>query len=149
MVELKRCNSKDDDFISLIKELDEDLRVRNGSKQDFYDKHNLLPDIDTVLVLKEGEKAVACGCFKAYDDDSVEVKRMFVRKDSRGKGYSKKILKNLEIWASELGFKKAVLETGKNQLEALGLYEKCNYKRIENYGPYIGKEYSVCFEKYL
>lgn len=74
---------------------------------------------------------------------------MFVLKEERGNGYSKEILKNLEKWALELGYKKAVLETGKNQREALGLYERCKYKKVENYGPYIGKEHSVWFAKYL
>ena len=149
MLELERCNSENKEFIDLIKKLNEDLQERNGVKQDFYDKYNILPYIETVLILKKDGKAVACGCFKPYDNTSVEIKRMFVKKEYRGNGYSKQILRSLEKWASELGFKRAVLETGKNQLEALGLYKKSNYKRIENYGPYMGVEHSVCFEKKL
>lgn len=147
MLEMERCNSENEQFIDLIKKLNEDLQERNGVKQDFYDKYNILPYIDTVLILKKDGKAVACGCFKPYDNTSVEIKRMFVKKEYRGKGYSKQILRSLEKWASELGFKRAVLETGKNQLEALGLYKKSNYTRIENYGLYLGVEHSVCFEK--
>jgi hypothetical protein len=42
-----------------------------------------------------------------------------------------------------------VLETGKRQPEAIGLYEKSGYKAIPNYGQYAGVENSVCFEKEL
>lgn len=147
MLEMEICNSENEQFIDLVKKLNEDLQERNGVKQDFYDKYNILPYIDTVLILKKDGKAVACGCFKPYDNTTVEIKRMFVKKEYRGNGYSKQILRSLEKWASELGFKRAVLETGKNQLEALGLYKKSNYTRIENYGLYLGVEHSVCFEK--
>ncbi len=147
MLEMERCNSENEQFIDLVKKLNEDLQERNGVKQDFYDKYNILPYIDTVLILKKDGKAVACGCFKPYDNTTVEIKRMFVKKEYRGNGYSKQILRSLEKWASELGFKRAVLETGKNQLEALALYKKSNYTRIENYGPYTGVEHSVCFGK--
>ena len=149
MLKLERCNSENEDFINLTKSLDKDLRSRNGDSQNFYDKYNVLPYIDTVLIMKKDGIPIACGCFKQYDDNSIEIKRMFVKIEERGNGYSKRILNNLEKWAIELGFKRAVIETGKNQLEALGLYKKCYYEIISNYGPYIGKENSICLEKYL
>lgn len=149
MIKLERCNSNDKSFIELTKALDNYLNSRNGSKQDFYNKFNVMNDIDTVLVMKNDNQAIACGCFKKYNNTTVEIKRMYVDTNFRGHGYSKEILKNLEIWAAELGYKKAILETGKNQLEALGLYKGFGYKVTENYGQYIGVEYSVCFEKDL
>ena len=58
-----------------------------------------------------------------------------------------KILISLEKWASELGYKKAILETGKGQPEAIALYQKAGYQIIENYGPYKGLDNSVCMGK--
>jgi GNAT superfamily N-acetyltransferase len=59
------------------------------------------------------------------------------------------VLAELETWAAELGCSKCVLETGGKQPEAIRLYEKSGYKRIPNYGQYVGVENSICFEKSL
>ena len=74
---------------------------------------------------------------------------MFVKPEFRGKGISKFVLKELESWGSQLGYSKSVLETGTKQLEAIGLYTKSGYSRIDNYGPYVNMPYSVCMQKNL
>ncbi len=93
--------------------------------------------------------AVGCGAIKKMDNSAVEVKRMFVSSDKRGKGIAQKILTELEVWAKELGYKKCILETGKRQVEAVNFYYKCKYKVIPNYGQYAKMENSICFEKEL
>jgi hypothetical protein len=55
----------------------------------------------------------------------------------------------LENWAGELSYAKCILETGKRQPEAIGLYKKNGYKLIPNYGQYAEAENSLCFEKEL
>lgn len=149
MINLNKCDSRCKDFINLFECLDADLRKRNGDMQDFYGKYNVLPLIETVIVMKDDDIPVGCGCLKKYDNNFVEIKRMYIKSEYRGNGYSKKILENLEKWALELGYTKAVLETGLNQTEALSLYKKCGYHKIDNYGPYIGVANSICFEKTL
>lgn len=59
------------------------------------------------------------------------------------------MMRLLEEWAVERGNTRAVLETGKNQTEAIRLYQKAGYSRMENYGPYAGNDHSVCFSKEL
>ena len=90
-----------------------------------------------------------CGCFKKFDDNAVEVKRMFVKPEARGKGIAHYMLAGLEAWANEIGFDHAVLETGNNQPEAIRLYEKAGYTIIPNYGQYSGMETSICMRKKL
>ena len=68
---------------------------------------------------------------------------------NRGKGLSYLLLAGLEKWANELGYSKAILEMGKGQPEALGLYSKCHYEIIANYGPYKNLDNSICMEKTL
>ncbi len=93
------------------------------------------------------EEAVGCGAIKKYDADTMEVKRMFTLPESRGKGIAKKVLTELETWASEMAFQKCILETGIKQLAAIALYQKRGYARIENYDQYVGVTNSVCFGK--
>jgi GNAT superfamily N-acetyltransferase len=74
---------------------------------------------------------------------------MYTLPESRSKGIATKVLNELEKWATELYYKKCILETGWRQPDAIRLYEKNGYKRISNYGKYAGIENSVCFEKEL
>jgi ribosomal protein S18 acetylase RimI-like enzyme len=72
---------------------------------------------------------------------------MFVHRDFRGKGIASKILKELEVWSDELNYTNSVLETGKNNPEAIALYRKSGFEIILNYGQYEDIEDSVCLKK--
>lgn len=147
MITLKRTSSNDKDFSMLVSQLDNDLRRRYGSTQDEYDQYNHLLNLDTVIVAYENVEAVGCGCFREFDSDAAEVKRMFVAAEHRGKRIGDAILKELEQWAVEKGFHSMVLETGTAQPEAIQLYKKQGYQIIPNYKQYINNELSICMRK--
>lgn len=153
ITKIQRCDAKHPDFIELVRLLDADLAIKDGDDHAFYDQFNKLDKIKQVVVYYESDRALACGAIKAFDDSTlskaIEVKRMFTREKARGKGIASRILLELEQWASELGYEKCMLETGKQQPDAIGLYLKNGYKIIDNYGQYAGIENSVCFEKVL
>lgn len=149
MIQLIRTNSGNQDFIDLVKILDVYLAEKDGDDHSFYAQYNGLDTIKYVVVAYENDKAVGCGAIKEYEPGVMEVKRMFTSPEVRGKGIASKILSELENWASELSYKKCILETGGKQTEAIGLYKKNGYRLIPNYGQYAGVEYSLCFEKEL
>jgi putative acetyltransferase len=142
-----RTNSKNKDFMNLVKELDAYLKVTDEDEHDFYNRFNNLNVLKEVVVTYVSGIAVGCGAIKKLDNSAVEVKRMFVLKENRGTGVAQRLLVALENWATELGHTKCVLETGIRQIEAVKFYKKSTYKGIPNYGQYIGMENSVCFEK--
>ncbi|WP_374445476.1 GNAT family N-acetyltransferase [Epilithonimonas sp.] len=144
-----RTTSENPDFQKLVKQLDAYLAIMDGDEHAFYNQYNKIDMLKNCIVIFDNEEAVACGAVKALDSESMEVKRMFTLPEKRGKGLASLILKELEIWAKELGYRKTVLETGKRQTEAVALYNKCGYKVIPNYGQYAGIENSICFEKEL
>ena len=146
---LNRTTATDEHFQLLVRQLDHELWVELEEDQATYDRYNKVPDIKTALVAYEGDEPVACGCFKAFNDTTVEIKRMFVRKDKRGKGLSKKILAELEAWAKEHEFEFAVLETSMHFNTARQLYSSQGYQLIPNYGPYANLPESVCMKKAL
>ncbi len=149
MITLKRTNSEDNHFYELVRLLDKDLQDRYGTLQDFYSRFNSIQNLPTVVLAYYNEQPVGCGCFKKFDDGSVEVKRMYVSNEQRGKGIGAAILTELEKWAAELKVAAMVLETGNNQPEAVHLYEKMGYTIIPNYGQYSGMETSICMKKNL
>ena len=144
-----RRDSNSQDFLDLVTQLDADLSQRNGTLQATYNKYNIIQHIDTVVVAYCNHLPVGCGCFKAYDERTAEIKRMYVKPENRGEGVSKQILAELEKWALELGFTKTILETGIKQPEAIGLYNESGYSRIPNYGQYSAMQNSICFSKRL
>ncbi|GAB0155753.1 GNAT family N-acetyltransferase [Chryseobacterium sp. Alg-005] len=146
---LKRVDSSDIDFQNLVKFLDADLAVRDGEDHAFYHQFNTIDALKNCVVAYLDGEAVACGAFKPFSEDSVEVKRMYTDPQKRNLGLASKTLHELEVWAKECGYTKCVLETGIKQPEAIALYEKNGYQRIANYGQYVGIENSVCFEKIL
>ncbi|MDB4204652.1 GNAT family N-acetyltransferase [Polaribacter sp.] len=142
-----RTNSKNKDFINLVKELDTYLKITDEDEHDFYNQFNSIDVLKEVVVTYVDKFAVGCAAIKKFDNTVVEVKRMFVLKEHRGTGIAQKLLVALENWAKELGYRKCVLETGIRQIEAVKFYKKCTYKVIPNYGQYSGMKNSVCFEK--
>ena len=147
--EIIKTDSKNIDFIMLISELDKDLRERNGEIQDQYDKHNKVDNINDVVIIYVDKKPVACGAFKEYNTETVELKRIFVLKSFRGQGLSKLLVSSLEEIAKTQGYKYAILETGRKHIEAISLYKRSGYTVTENYDPYIGMPDSVCMKKTL
>ena len=149
MINCTRTNSENKYFHKLVKELDEDLKNRDGEDHSFYSQFNKIDKIKYVIIAYDNEIPVGCGAIKEYSQDTMEVKRMYVPLNRRGQGIASTILKELEQWTIELNYKKCLLETGKRQPEAIALYKKSGYKIIPNFGQYKNLENSVCFEKIL
>jgi len=147
MINLIRTTSTNPDFPGLIRALDADLRGRYNEAQSAYDAFNSVRGIDTVVLAYNGGEPAGCGCFKKFNDEAVEIKRMFVAPNKRNMGIASAILNELETWAAELGYTRTVLETGTKQTEAIAMYQKLGYTIMPNYGQYINMPYSICMKK--
>jgi putative acetyltransferase len=149
MITLKKTTSENQDFTNLVLLLDTDLKIRDGEEHEFYAQINKTAILKNVIVCYENDIAVGCGAFREIDPQTVEIKRMFVLPDYRGKGIASKILSELELWILELNYVQTILETGINQPEAIALYKKSGYSITKNYGQYVNMENSVCMRKVL
>ena len=149
MITVKRTNSNDKDFQALVARLDEDLWSRYGEMQLEYRKWNVIENLPTVVVVYANDTPVGCGCFKHFEEGTVELKRMFVDPAYRSKGIGAAIIAELEKWAIELGHTEMVLETAIRQQEALHLYRKYGFTDIPRYGQYADKTQSICMKKLL
>lgn len=147
MIRLIRTNSENTDFVQLVRELDNYLKITDGEEHDFYNQFNHINVLKHIVIAYSNNKAVGCGAFKEFEDDTVEIKRMFIKPDYRKLQIGSKILNELEIWAKELAYKYCILETGTRQVEAVKFYNKSNYYSIPNYGQYQAMSNSLCFKK--
>ena len=149
MIHLQRTNSDNKDFQNLVRQLDAELKTRDGEEHSFFAQFNKIDNIRYVIVAYENNVPVGCGSIKGYSEKVMEIKRMFVAKEKRGRGIASLVLQGLEKWCKELNIDKCILETGERQPEAIKLYKKNNYKVIPNFGQYANVLSSVCFEKGL
>ncbi|MFG3440839.1 GNAT family N-acetyltransferase [Nonomuraea sp. NPDC047897] len=101
------------------------------------------------LVAAVEGQAVGCGAVQRMDDRTGELKRMYVVPGHRGRGIARSLLRALEELAREQGYHRLRLATGARQPEAIALYEKCDYTRVEPYGKYVHDPLSRCYEKAL
>jgi putative acetyltransferase len=150
MITLERTSTSNPQFLGLVVELDKELWARYPLVQQKYAPHNKV-DITARVVLAFFDKNIAgCGCFRPMEEqDTVEIKRMYVVPFLRGRGIAGSILNELEEWANEESFIQSKLETGRNQPEAIALYKKYQYTIIPNYPPYTHMEESICMGKRL
>jgi len=138
-------------FIQLCYLLDAYLNDLVGGEENrtLYLPYNTLEDIHDVVMVYEDNKPIGCASFKFYEEGIAEVKRVFIKKEYRGKGVSKDLMSLLEKRAKQRGFHKLVLESGAPLVEAMGLYYKMGYAIMENYGQYKDMEESICMQKIL
>ena len=92
---------------------------------------------------------LGCGALRPLGggEGVAELKRMYARPGSRGVGAA--VLAHLESAARELGCRALWLETRAVNLRAVSFYERQGYRRIENFGRYVGNTAAVCFGKEL
>jgi putative acetyltransferase len=101
----------------------------------------------TFLVARFGGDAIACGALLHDGRGWGEVKRMYVRPESRGYGIGRFILASIEGRASHLKLPMLRLETGIHNTEALALYRRRGFRDCAPFGDYEPDPLSVFMEK--
>lgn len=139
------------DFIELCHGLDDFLNELVGGEENRaeYLPYNRLDDIHNVIIAYDDTIPVGSASFKKYDNECAEVKRVFVKREYRGKGISNKLMELLENAAREQGYRYLVLESGEPLTAAMALYKKIGYQTIPNYGQYKDMPDSICMKKKL
>jgi putative acetyltransferase len=106
-------------------------------------------DVTAFVIARDDGRALGCGALRSLGTPVVEIKRMYVRPEARGRGVGAAILSALETEAVQLGFRVVRLETGPLQPEAIHLYGRTGYREIPCFGAYAGGVASRCFERRL
>ena len=91
------------------------------------DPHLTTPPHGVFLVLRSAGRAVGCGAVQRVDDDWADLKRMWIDPDVRGLGLGRRLLRELEDHAAQLGYRNVRLETNRSLTEAMALYRSAGY----------------------
>lgn len=148
-LKIVRTTSEAPDHAELLHLLEAELMERYRNEPGIRKPENPAAEINQVLIAYFEGIPVGCSGFKKYSADCAELIHMFVKKEYRNKGIAQVLLKELENWVAEAGFKTAIFETGKKQPEAMHLYERMGYTRTANFHPENQSSLTVCMIKKL
>lgn len=123
----------------------------------------LAPEIDFLVAedverpeAEGGQRLVGCGATRRMQGEPEtageaygEIKRMYVDPVVRGERIAQRLLAMLEVRLKQGGVSLALLETGKDQAEAVRLYERCGYQLRGAFGGYPDNGLSLFYEKRL
>ena len=85
------------------------------------------------LVGWEGERAIAIGGLRRLDDETCEIKRMYVVPDARSRGVGRGLLDALEDAARALGYARVRLDAGPAQTHSISMFRRTGYVEIPRY----------------
>lgn len=144
-----RTDGRHPDFIELCRQLDQNLDeiVGGAINREKFVPFNQLDDIPDAVLIYTDDMPVAGGGLRRINASTAEIKRIFVAPQFRGRGLSKILMRELEERALRLRYDRLILETGYLLEASVGLYTSVGFTQIENYGPYVGMDESLCMGK--
>lgn len=144
--EHKKVEPNNSDFQSLVAELNSSLtEITSDSGESSFVSDAFDSSKDGCIVVYLNNVAVACGVFRYHGSEVCELKRMYSNKSGAG-SY---LLKQLELYAVDKGYRKAILSTRRINAQAVSFYERNSYSESSSYGKYIGVKRSICLSKML
>ena len=149
--EIRLGDPDDRAVVQLLHALDEEIRVRYDQPVEEYvlnlDPKEVAAGRGAFAVVWADEMAVGCGAVRLIDDETAELKRMYIAPEYRRQGLAGAMLRFLEDRAHGLGALRVVLETVADPSAAVALYRAAGYDQIPKFGPYVESEISICMGK--
>jgi len=90
------------------------------------------PNGDLLIGLND-EKIVGCVAIRRLDNGICEMKRLFVKPETRGTGLGKKLAEEIIVVAHERGYSLMRLDTLYRLTEAMHLYETLGFRKTDPY----------------
>lgn len=139
-------NQDDARFLKLVDELDQGYYELIGDELSKYEKYNEFKQHHTVILALDLDKAIACASYRVCSENSIEFKRVYVKKEYRKKGIAYNLIKELEDHLDE-NYRYSYIVTGKHNHAAIRLYEKLNYAEIPKFRQFKDDESVICMKK--
>lgn len=86
-----------------------------------------------IILCKDGEEYIACVGIRRLDEQTAEMKRMYVKPDQQGKGIASELVKRSLEMAKECNYTSLVLDTLSTMTPAMNLYKKSGFEEIPAY----------------
>ena len=89
------------------------------------------------LVVVNGEQVIGSGALRRLDDETAELKRMWLLEAYHGQGIGYRLITQLFEFACKQGYARVCLQTGPEQVRALDFYRKVGFVEIPSYNDDI------------
>lgn len=87
-----------------------------------------LEKLEKILLIYDGNLAIASGGLKPVNDEIAELSRMYTDNNYRGQGLAKILIQKILDYAKEKGYKKIILDTWQESQSARKLYTSLGFK---------------------
>lgn len=133
--------ARTDSQFSLARGLFEEYAARLGVDLCFQGFSAELRKLDTMYAPPQGvlllawqdDAAIGCVGVRRVSDSVCEMKRLYVRDESRGCGIGRQLARELLARARNLGYRRMVLDTLQEMCEARGLYASLGFSECAPY----------------
>lgn len=113
--------------------LNVDLSFQNFSKELETISEQYNGPAGALLLARDGETFVGCSGVRRLDEQTAELKRMYVKTEYRGYQVGLNLLERSIELAKKLGYKKIRLDTLENMTKAQQLYRSFGFYEIPSY----------------
>ena len=100
-------------------------------RHDFY--NNIGDNFVVFYCLIDQDKLIGTVALKKLDENTVELKAMYLDRSYRGKGLGRRLMDKIVDEAKRLGYKSIVLDSMSQYKDALRLYERTGFQNTERY----------------
>ncbi|MGH3507063.1 MAG: GNAT family N-acetyltransferase [Nocardioidaceae bacterium] len=150
-MEIRQVAYDDPDVTRLVEEVQRYyLRIYGGPDTSRVDPALFAPPGGAFYVGRLDRVPVAMGGWRLHQPGSAvlghraaEIKRMYVVEAARGRGLARAMLAHLEQTAIAAGADAMILETGREQPEAIALYRSAGYDDVPRFGHYAAEPEAV------
>ena len=102
-----------------------------GDVDDFQRQYG--PPGGTFLVALDGDQIIGTGAIRRLDDETAEMRRMWLLPDYHGRGIGYRLAEELFTFARAAGYRRVRLSTSDVQRRAIRFYERLGFYPIERY----------------
>lgn len=139
-MEIILTETTDPGILALFSEHDEYMLDFLGEDRIYYTRYRESEKLEKVWAARENGRPVGCIAYREKDAGVGEVKRLFIKKEYRGQGISKELLRALETYAREQGCHTLYLDTRITLEPAVSLYRASGFQIIFQQGLYVQME---------
>jgi putative acetyltransferase len=100
----------------------------------------------TFLVALNGEQVIGSGALRRLDEETAELKRMWLLETYHGQGIGYRLIRDLIEFGLQQGYSRIRLQTSREQVRALAFYRKAGFYEIPSYNEDIDE---ISMEKQL
>lgn len=139
-MEIVPVKTTDANLLQFFSEHDDYMIAFLGEDKGCYTRYSEKENIEKAWVACNDNLPIGCVAYRQKANGVGEVKRLFIRKEYRGKGISKELLKTVEDYAKEQGCHTLFLDTRITLEPAVSIYRAFGFNIVFQQGLYVQME---------